>query len=781
MAAAQNDIHYFGIRHHGPGSCQRLLSELETLKPAKILIEGPSDCSEDIQWLAKHGMTPPVALLAYNAEQSGSSLYYPFAEFSPEYQACLFALQRKLDVAFIDLPVAIQLAKPEPQAEESALDDSEATLEKPAQELEAKSETEEPICSDNPLNESSEISKDPFSYLAELSGYEDGESWWNDFIEQNSDNQSLIFELIETIMTELRAQTEISDRDIQREAYMRLEIDKARKQTEGPIAVICGAWHVPALKEKHTLKANREILKSLPPKLTKSKVRSAWVPWTSPRLAVASGYGAGVKAPQWYQHLWRHRDNPQSLSLWLGKIAQTLREKGHIVSTASVIEAVRLYQALAVIRNKPNVGLEEVRDSVISSVCFGEELQWREIEQRLLLGNEVGSIPDDAPLIPLLEDLQKQQKALRLKPEALEKNLALDLRSSAGLTKSILLHRLTVLNVPWGKITDAGNSRGTFRERWILCWQPEFSVQLIENLVYGNTIELAANNKLIEAFNQENQLSQLANSVQLALEAQLNAAAEVGLKRIDEHATHTTDTLELLSSLSPLISIVRYGTARELSWHQIGELVERLMVQAAVSLPYSCRNLNQEEAIHYCRVINQAHQSILIAEFEQDLMSEWWNSLCDVMALDSADAQVRGLSARLLYVSEKIDADRLHILLQRMLSSSVEVSESAKFFEGFFDGVIDRLLFDTSLRKTVENWLIDLDEDVFVEFLPLFRRVFSQLDAMENRRFLDTVLNGKQNATRETTPDLSLTDSWTEHFTAVSKLIRRDTTWTQNQ
>ena len=85
---------------------------------------------------------------------------------------------------------------------------------------------------------------------------------------------------------------------------------------------------------------------------------------------------------------------------------------------------------------------------------------------------------------------------MRLKPEALERDLAVDLRSESGLDRSTLLHRLMLLGVPWGKLTDAGRSRGTFRERWVLRWEPEFAVSLVENLVHGATIAQAAAGRL---------------------------------------------------------------------------------------------------------------------------------------------------------------------------------------------------------------------------------------------------------------------------------------------
>ena len=46
-------VHYFGIRHHGPGSARSLQHALQTLRPDAILIEGPPDANDLLQ-LAAH-------------------------------------------------------------------------------------------------------------------------------------------------------------------------------------------------------------------------------------------------------------------------------------------------------------------------------------------------------------------------------------------------------------------------------------------------------------------------------------------------------------------------------------------------------------------------------------------------------------------------------------------------------------------------------------------------------------------------------------------------------
>ncbi len=79
------------------------------------------------------------------------------------------------------------------------------------------------------------------------------------------------------------------------------------------------------------------------------------------------------------------------------------------------------------------------------------------------------------------KDVEQQQKTLRLKPEALDRTLDLDLRQPNDLARSHLLHRLRLIRVPWGKLSGtSGSSKGTFHEIWRLQWQPEFIVALIE-------------------------------------------------------------------------------------------------------------------------------------------------------------------------------------------------------------------------------------------------------------------------------------------------------------
>jgi len=93
------------------------------------------------------------------------------------------------------------------------------------------------------------------------------------------------------------------------------------------------------------------------------------VPWTHSRLSYHSGYGAGINSPGWYQHLFETDDHVAER--WLAMVAGLLRAEGHPVSSAHLIEATRLADALAALRGRPVPGLAELTEATLSVLCEG--------------------------------------------------------------------------------------------------------------------------------------------------------------------------------------------------------------------------------------------------------------------------------------------------------------------------------------------------------------------------------------------------------------------------
>src|SRR5689334_23813434 len=446
----------YGVRHHGPGSARSVRAALTGQQPDIVLIEGPPEADALVPLAADPQMRPPVALLGYVPGEARQAAFWPFAVFSPEWQAIRYALAAGVPVRFCDLPAAHHLA----MREDGQLGDGQ-------------------------LGDGRPERADPVAQLAAAAGYDDPERWWEDVVEHVPG--TAVFGALAEAIAILRDGTEDDPQDAVREAHMRKVLRRAVKDGFERIAVICGAWHVPTLQELPSAVADDRLLRGLP----KVKAALTWVPWTYGRLSYSSDYGAGIRSPGWYDHLFVSPGQP--VERWLARAAAVLRDEGIAASPAHVIESVRLAGALAALRGRPLAGLEEVTEAARAVLCEGSDLLVALIQRRLVVGERLGTVPPATPMVPLQRDLHDQQRRLRLRPEAAPRDYDLDLRKPNDLARSRLLHRLALLKVAWGT-SQQGRARsiGTFRESWQLTWRPELDVALIEASMWGSTVAAAA-------------------------------------------------------------------------------------------------------------------------------------------------------------------------------------------------------------------------------------------------------------------------------------------------
>ncbi|MDA8019299.1 MAG: DUF5682 family protein [Thermoanaerobaculia bacterium] len=717
----------FGIRHHGPGSARSLLRALRALEPDCVLVEGPPEADGLLPLAVSADMQPPVALLVYRPDAPSRCAFYPFAEFSPEWQAIRFAVERDLPVRFMDLPQAHQLVDPE--LPETDPDDDEVAVDGDA-DADADSDGDVPS------------HLDPLGWLGRAAGYADGESWWEHMVEHRLDGASL-FAAIEEAMAALRQEfpkplgESETQRESRREAYMRRTIRSAQKEGFERIAVVCGAWHAPALTQrlgKITIKDDDALLKGLP----KAKVEATWVPWTYGRLAQSSGYGAGVPSPGWYDHLWTLRPDdgdtaPSDVSIrWLTKVARLLRDEDLDCSSAHVIEAVRLAESLAALRQRPLPSLVELEEASLTVMCFGEQAPLDLIRERLAVGERLGAVPAEAPTVPLQRDLTKLQRSLRMKVRADQSTLDLDLRKPMGLDRSHLLHRLRLLAVPWGKLQDVGRKKGTFHEVWTLAWEPELAVQVIEAAIWGNTVEQAAARRVVHRAEQA-ALPELSRLVDQVLLAALPEAVDKVMECLDSEAARATDVSQLMEALPPLANVVRYGNVRQTDTAMVEQVVDGLVARVAIGLAPACSSLDDDAAARMTALVSSVDGALRLLEVEEQLDS-WQRALGQVAAAESIHGQVSGRCCRLLLDAGALNDDEIERRMGLALSVANEPLAAAAWLEGFLAGSGMVLLHDDRLWEVLDRWVASLGESVFVQVLPLIRRTFSQFSNGERRQ-----------------------------------------------
>ncbi|MCK9686231.1 DUF5682 family protein [Scleromatobacter humisilvae] len=724
--------HFFGIRHHGPGCARSLVRAFDELRPDCVLIEGPPESDDLLALVLDDAMVPPVALLGYCPDEPRLAVYHPFATFSPEWQALRWAAAHGAPARFIDLPLAHELAF-EKAAREARQAAAEAAQAAPPVEVEpaAAADVDEAIVpeADEPLEH-----RDPLTWLARAAGYDDGESWWNHMVEERADGTEL-FEAIATAMTSLRAELgdrhptpEAAQREALREAYMRQCVRAAQKEGFERIAVVCGAWHLPALRASVTAKADAALLKGLP----KVKVQSTWVPWTYRHLTRASGYGAGIASPGWYEHLWNTHERPGQRAVgWLARVARLMRERDLDCSSAHLIEATRLAETLAALRERPAPGLTELDEASRTVLTLGDDAALHFIRDALVVGDQLGAVPPSVPTVPLQRDLEGLQKRLRLKPEAAQKSLDLDLRGDNDLARSHLLHRLALLDVPWGSVAKVGRSaRGTFHEIWTLQWQPEFALRLIEASLWGQTVEQAATARTQARCAEAGSLAELSALVDQALLADLDLAVATATKALEDRAALTGDAAQLLATLPPLANVFRYGNVRQTDAALVSHVLDGLALRAAIGLPVACGGLDDSAAEALRGVVLSAHAAIALRDGEAATHA-WRRALGQVAGQVGAHDLLKGVATRLLLDAGEWTNDAAAQAMSLNLSAGAEPAHAAAWLEGFLNRNAVVLLHDATVWSLVDDWLSALSDEHFIRVLPLVRRTFSAFAASE--------------------------------------------------
>lgn len=786
-------ITILGIRHHGVGSARNVVEMLEKLKPDMILVEGPPELDTITKWVGEKDLKPPVSILCYDVDSPQRASFYPFAEFSPEWQAMVFAKKNNVPVRMMDLPMAISWAQQDEKRRSETTENvgktvnskqkntknavytegslaefqisnfkfqgenaqnTEGSLDADVQETFKVSRTFAPNRFNSndlllkPIDEDAEIelpvARDPIGYFAKIAGYDDSEMWWEHHFEQRhvANTAEAHFEAVMLMMSTLRehdVKSALDEENVWREAYMAQQIRQARNEMYGNIVVVCGAWHAPALLDlDKTEAAHAKILKKLPK--SKIKVAATWIPWTNDRLSMSSGYGAGIVSPGWYGHVWkRPKDKGE---LWLTKVAQLFRQKKMDISTAHVIEAYRLAEAVSGLRGLSRIGLVELNEATQTVMCMGDGILLELVKKELIVGHGLGRVPDELPKLPLQADFEEKCKKLKLKQTADFNDIELDLRKELDLNRSIFLHRLTILGIKWGKESGVSTkAKGTFKEAWRLQWKPEMLVDLIEKGIWGNSIDEATSKFLLDKAAKTESVAGLSEMIQQAIPAELFTAIEVLLQKINDLATVSADILELMAAITPLADVGRYGNVRKTDLVAINTLVEGLILRVCIGLPNACYGLDDAASQQTFEQIRKVNDAVRLLE-NPLLREEWFKTLGYLTDKSGVHAVIRGCTTRLLFDGKELDTEGVAVKFSFALSTGNEPSFSAGWIEGFLKGSGMILLYDDLLWNLLYKWVSELQQDTFTELLPILRRTFAKYAVGERRQLGEKARKG---------------------------------------
>lgn len=713
--------HILGIRHHGTGSARKVQQRLAELKPDLILVEGPPELDELLGMAGDENFKPPIAIMLYNVADPNQSTFYPYAAYSPEWVAIQHAHDAGIPVKAIDLPAKISFNQRLQNKAQST----------PENNAEAENETDVPAQAhpdEEPIHP-----RDPMAQLATIAGFENSEQWWEYQFENQSETDTADhFEAVMLAVTALRDKgipSALDEENILREAYMRKLIREAKQEMYSTVAIICGAWHAPALIDlESTEKSDNKLLKATPK--SKIKINASWIPWTNTRLSLFSGYGAGIMSPGWSEHKW---SAPVELEIgWLGRVAELFREEGRDMSSAHVLETYKLARALSVLRTKSQINLEELNEATLTVMCMGDPIYLELIKRKLIVGDRMGSVPEDIPKVPLQQDFERQVKALRLKLDEMPKEIHLDLRKKLDLNRSIFFHRLELLSITWASRTTT-RTKGTFKEGWILEWEPEMIIGIIEKAYLGNTVEAAVIAELKNKCINTTIISEISGLVNIAIAAEINDSIDLLLSRIDELSSISSDLVDLMRAMPDLVQLSRYGNVRKSDVALVDSIIERFFTKIFIGLPNACYGLDEENSIELFNLIANMNNIVKIND-EASTLAAWHSTLLVILDKSGVHDIIQGCTCRLLLDADILHKDEATTKISYALSLSRDPHAVASWIEGFLKGNGMILIYDNRLWNLLFEWVSALEEETFMIILPYLRRAFSKFPSGERKQ-----------------------------------------------
>lgn len=762
--ADKKKANIFGIRHLSPAGAFYVREFLDRIKPELVLIEGPSDFDDMLMPLTAPKVKPPVAIMAYTKEAPVRTILYPFAVYSPEYQAALWARENHCPCRFMDLPSGVILALEEAEREEE--------LQRMAARFEEE-ENEEPEAASEHAQEEEESEEsdeepalpDLYERLDRVSGEDSHETFWEHVLEQAENEEAyrkgaaLFGENIRSLSenpcgdsaeslggqgakkrtSAKETLTARTNRNHLREAYMKRKIQEAVDSGISPekIAAITGAYHVKGLEEGKAL-TDKEI-KALPC----MESLQTLMPYSYYRLSMRAGYGAGNQAPAYYELLWKGfcRNRPEyAVYQYVIRMAAFLRKSGNPVSTASVIESVRLSAALSQLHGYQIPSLRDLRDGATTCIGHGEFSQIALGAADTETGTKIGSLPEGMSQTSIQNDFYQKLEELRLTKyrTVIAQDLPLDLREKLNvksrksafmdLNRSFFLHQLRILGINFAKQIHSSQEKATWAEYWQLQWSPESEIQLVESVLKGDTVEQAASFVLKEQAESSEKISQVAHMIEEAYCCGMPKAAQYGTETLQGMAVEAASIEEIGQAAESLSLSVSYGDIRHQDARPLIPVLEQLFLRACLILPESC-SCDDDGAKNVIVGIEALNRLVR----DQDFIDEerWIAALMEVARRDDLNTKLSGLAAAVLLEWGRLDNETLGTEVERRLSRGMPAELGAGWFEGLAMKNHFALIARMSLWEKLSEYIDTLDDEDFKRAVVFLRRAFADFTSGE--------------------------------------------------
>lgn len=712
-------LNIFGVRHLSPASAHHVLAYLERIRPKLILLEGPSDADEWLAHIASEKVKPPIALLGYTTESPVQTVMYPFASYSPEYQAIRWAYRNACEIRFCDLPISAIIRPQDKTRHEETTDENR-----------------------------SDYSKIPsifYTRTAQLAEEPDYESFWERHFEHCTVTDSFI-EKINTLSLTMR---DCLDRDdlhnALRESFMKRKYCEAIQEgfTPETIVVITGAYHVSGLLNTSPLSDEEQN------NLAKTPVKMTLMPYSYYRLSAQSGYGAGNNAPAYFQLMWdclQACDMEKLPALYLSALSETTRKSGNLTSTASVIEAVRLSSMLATLHEGMHPTLKDLHDSAVCLLGAGELSALSEAFARVDVGTAIGELPEGISQTPIQDDMQRQLKRLKLEKykSVVAQDMRLDLRENRqvktkeaafmDMHRSIFFHRLLLLNISFVRFVEQYDA-ATWSESWILQWTPETEIEIVEATLKGETLENAAAFVLKEQLEAAKGILEVAQLIRKAFVCSLLQEVPNAVARLQTLCVDGNNFAEVAFTAWEISNTIQYRDVREVDTTLLIPILQQVFLRAALIL-FEGAACDDEAAREFISAMDKMHQ-VSQEQYESIHDTLWLAKLRELADSDTRNAKISGVAMAILMERNEISDAELQTEVSKRLSYGVPGDLAASWFEGLSNRNRYVLLSRINLWTQLNDYIDSLEDDEFKRALVFLRRAFADFDPREKNSIVE--------------------------------------------
>jgi hypothetical protein len=430
-------------------------------------------------------------------------------------------------------------------------------------------------------------------------------------------------------------------------------------------------------------------------------------------------------------------------------ILRDARVKGNLVSISDSINAFHSAKMLGMLRRRKEPGLRDIVDAIYMTIVKGNpEIDGKFLEALLnerVIGVKVGKVTDKIGKLPLQKDLALLFESLGIQLTEKRQNITLNLKVENDITTSNIFWRVTFLGLDFLERTSGPDvlkgKTGIFTETWILDWNPNIDIKLVELSSYGSSVEEASENKLIEETQKHKKNFEkishiMFQSLLMGFVNQFDNIYDICMDSLEEDDQFFT----LSRGFYNLIMIHRYMKMVEIMDKQSLTLMRKIIHRNYFSCCFAIPNLanpsdnQQEEIVLALKNLANILNSLSDLSIDHNTFIGSIDSCID----NSENDFMMGSCVGIKYLMNIVSIAQVKKDVLDYVNSADEIKlKLGNFIRGIIFVCQSKIILNKEIVDVFSNVIEGLEWHIFSAILPTLRKAFSELNANDYDIFVE--------------------------------------------